>query len=45
VKVYYEPSELAAALERSGFDGPSVTTTGRFFLLGAAQAAGDPRTS
>jgi hypothetical protein len=44
VKVYYEPAELTAALGRAGFDGASVTTTGRFFLLGAAIASGSPRT-
>jgi demethylmenaquinone methyltransferase/2-methoxy-6-polyprenyl-1,4-benzoquinol methylase len=38
VKVYYEPVELEAALRRAGFDAPSVTTTGRFFLLGTATA-------
>jgi SAM-dependent methyltransferase len=38
VKVYYEPSVLTAALERAGFDAPSVTTTGRFFLLGQGTA-------
>lgn len=38
VKVYYEPAELAAALRRTGFEGPSVTTTGRFFVLGTAVA-------
>ncbi len=39
VKVYYEPDELAAALERAGFDEVQVTTTGRFFLLASARAA------
>ena len=39
VKVYYEPEELEAALVRVGFDASSVTTTGRFFLLGAARAS------
>ncbi len=38
VKVYYEPAELVAALRRAGFEAPSVTTTGRFFLLGTAVA-------
>jgi demethylmenaquinone methyltransferase/2-methoxy-6-polyprenyl-1,4-benzoquinol methylase len=38
VKVYYQPEELVAALERAGFEGASVTTTGRFFLLGEARA-------
>jgi SAM-dependent methyltransferase len=37
-KVYYEPAELEAALDRAGFSGPSVTTTDRFFLLGTATA-------
>jgi demethylmenaquinone methyltransferase/2-methoxy-6-polyprenyl-1,4-benzoquinol methylase len=45
VKVYYEPAELTGALERAGFSTTSVTTTGRFFLLGSAQAAEGPRTS
>jgi SAM-dependent methyltransferase len=43
VKVYYRPDELVEALERAGFEGAAVTTTGRFFLLGEA-TAGDPRT-
>jgi demethylmenaquinone methyltransferase/2-methoxy-6-polyprenyl-1,4-benzoquinol methylase len=38
VKVYYEPRELVAALERAGFEGGTVTTTGRFFLLGHGRA-------
>lgn len=38
VKVYYEPEELAAALRRAGFRGPLVTSTGRFFLTGFAEA-------
>jgi SAM-dependent methyltransferase len=37
VKVYYEPAELEAALTSNGFDDPSVTTTGRFFLTGSAR--------
>jgi demethylmenaquinone methyltransferase/2-methoxy-6-polyprenyl-1,4-benzoquinol methylase len=45
VKIYYEPAELTAALERWGFDGATVTTTGRFFLLGSARASERPRTS
>jgi demethylmenaquinone methyltransferase/2-methoxy-6-polyprenyl-1,4-benzoquinol methylase len=45
VKVYYEAAELTGALERAGFSTTSVTTTGRFFLLGSAQAAEGPRTS
>jgi demethylmenaquinone methyltransferase/2-methoxy-6-polyprenyl-1,4-benzoquinol methylase len=40
VKVYYEPSELEAALLDAGFRDPSVTTTGRFFLTGSARAGG-----
>jgi SAM-dependent methyltransferase len=39
VKVYYEPAELETALARAGFERAQVTTTGRFFLTGAAQAA------
>ena len=38
VKVYYEPAELEAALHESGFESVEITTTGRFFLLGAATA-------
>jgi SAM-dependent methyltransferase len=38
VKVYYEPGELEAALLSAGFSVASVTTTGRFFLLGRATA-------
>jgi ubiquinone/menaquinone biosynthesis C-methylase UbiE len=38
VKVYYEPAELEAALLRTGFADARVTTTGRFFLTGVAQA-------
>ncbi|MDQ6696729.1 MAG: class I SAM-dependent methyltransferase [Actinomycetota bacterium] len=38
VKVYYTPAELEAALARAGFDGVTVTTTGRFFLAAVAQA-------
>jgi Methyltransferase domain len=38
VKVYYEPGELEAALTGAGFDDARVTTTGRFFLTGAATA-------
>jgi demethylmenaquinone methyltransferase/2-methoxy-6-polyprenyl-1,4-benzoquinol methylase len=40
VKVYYEPSELEAALRDAGFDQAEVTTTGRFFVTGSARAAG-----
>lgn len=39
VKVYHRPDELADALARAGFDDISVTTTGRFFVLGSARAA------
>ncbi|MEA2629864.1 MAG: hypothetical protein QOE66_83 [Chloroflexota bacterium] len=42
IKVYYEPAELVAALLHAGFVDPSVTTTGRFFLTGVAQADGQP---
>jgi demethylmenaquinone methyltransferase/2-methoxy-6-polyprenyl-1,4-benzoquinol methylase len=38
VKVYYEPVDLEAALERAGFEGALVTSTGRFFLTGVARA-------
>lgn len=38
VKVYYEPDELERALTRAGFEAPSVTTTGRFFITGSATA-------
>ena len=38
VKVYYEPSELEAALTAAGFKDARVTTTGRFFLTGVATA-------
>jgi SAM-dependent methyltransferase len=37
-KVYYEPNELERALEAAGFNAPSVTTSGRFFMLGRATA-------
>ncbi|MFI5261374.1 MAG: class I SAM-dependent methyltransferase [Candidatus Limnocylindrales bacterium] len=36
--VYYEPAELERALRAAGFTAPSVTTSGRFFLLGRATA-------
>jgi SAM-dependent methyltransferase len=39
VKVYYTPAELEAALALAGFVSAKVTTTGRFFLIGAALAA------
>ena len=38
VKVYYEPAELESALVEAGFADTHVTTTGRFFLTGVAQA-------
>jgi demethylmenaquinone methyltransferase/2-methoxy-6-polyprenyl-1,4-benzoquinol methylase len=37
-KVFYSPSELEEALERSGFVDVQVATTERFFLLGRATA-------
>ena len=39
VKVFYEPAELVSALTLAGFEEPRVTSTGRFFLTGAATAA------
>jgi len=36
-KVFYEPAELAAVLERTGFIDIDVRTTDRFFLLGSAR--------
>ena len=38
VKVYRPPDELEGTLRAAGFDDVSVTTTGRFFLLGRARA-------
>jgi SAM-dependent methyltransferase len=38
VKEFYRPDELRAALLRAGFASAEVTTTGRFFLLGSAEA-------
>lgn len=38
VKVYREPAEVEDALRNAGFRGGTVTTTGRFFLLGEARA-------
>jgi SAM-dependent methyltransferase len=38
VKVYRRPDELEDALRSAGFDDVSVTTTGRFFLLGRGRA-------
>lgn len=40
VKVYYAPDQLVAALRMAGFTEVSVTTTGRFFVLGSAVAPG-----
>ena len=37
-KVYYEPAELERALGTAGFGDATVSTTGRFFLLGRATA-------
>jgi len=37
VKVYREPEELRGALLEAGFHDPEITTTGRFFVLGAAR--------
>lgn len=42
VKVYYEPAEMEAALIRAGFAGAVLTTTGRFFVTGTAQAGQEP---
>lgn len=36
VKIYYEPEELTAALERVGWQG-DIGTTGRSFLVGSAR--------
>ncbi len=36
-KIYYDPSELEAALRRAGFDRPRVQATNRFFVLGSAR--------
>ena len=38
VKVFHSPADLEAALRDAGFVDPSVTTSGRFFLMGTAQA-------
>ena len=38
VKVYYKQADLEAALERAGFEGAVVASTGRFFLTGSARA-------
>jgi demethylmenaquinone methyltransferase/2-methoxy-6-polyprenyl-1,4-benzoquinol methylase len=36
VKVFYPPADLEVALHEAGFTTAEVTTTGRFFLTGAA---------
>jgi len=36
-KVFYEPSDLASALERAGFSEIEVVTTERFFVLGSGR--------
>jgi SAM-dependent methyltransferase len=38
VKVYRDPGELETALRDAGFTDVTVTTTGRFFVLGEARA-------
>jgi demethylmenaquinone methyltransferase/2-methoxy-6-polyprenyl-1,4-benzoquinol methylase len=38
VKILHRPAVLADALADAGFDPVSVTTTGRFFVLGVGQA-------
>ena len=38
VKVFRSPDELAAALREAGFQAVEVSTTGRFFILGAGVA-------
>lgn len=38
VKVYYQPEELERAVATAGFADVTVTTTGRFFVLGVATA-------
>jgi demethylmenaquinone methyltransferase/2-methoxy-6-polyprenyl-1,4-benzoquinol methylase len=37
VKVHHEPAALAQALREAGFKAVSVTTTGRFFMLGVGR--------
>ena len=39
VKVYHAADTLSGALTAAGFEGVSVTTTGRFFLLGEGRAS------
>ena len=41
-KVFYAADELATALLTAGFEAPTVTSTARFFLLGAARAGAAP---
>ena len=36
-KVFYQPSDLASALERAGFSEIEVVTTERFFVLGSGR--------
>ena len=38
VKIHHEPAALAQAMGKAGFEVVSVTTTGRFFVLGVGQA-------
>ena len=38
VKVFRDPQEIHEALTAAGFGGVSVTTTGRFFILGSGRA-------
>jgi len=39
VKVFHGPEELAAALRATGFTDVTMTTSGRFFVMGTALAA------
>ena len=41
-KVFFAPDELEAAMRNAGFEGPTVGSTSRFFLLGTARAGGAP---
>jgi hypothetical protein len=36
--VFYDPTDLEAALRDAGFSTADVTTTDRFFLLGTTRA-------
>jgi len=38
VKIHREPAALARAIGEAGFEAVSVTTTGRFFMLGVGRA-------